>query len=153
RRGAAPSHRGELERRESPRPPPGRRAPQWPPQPSHHTDVPRRRCARGDAPSSSRRASRRARLDRHRRAAGEESRLVGGLRPAPRPPRAAARRDGVDPDDVIMNPLRARERGLTSTVTFPRGNLAPEGSVIKSTAIDPTVVEADGVYRHTGPAK
>src|SRR5262245_58817007 len=61
--------------------------------------------------------------------------------------------DGVDPDDVIMNPLRARERGLTSTVTFPRGNLAPEGSVIKSTAIDPTVVDADGVYRMVGPAR
>ncbi len=63
------------------------------------------------------------------------------------------RKDGVDPDDVIMNPARARERGLTSTVTFPRGNLAPEGSVIKSTAIDPSVVDPDGVYRKTGPAR
>ncbi|MBL9094493.1 MAG: YjhG/YagF family D-xylonate dehydratase, partial [Planctomycetaceae bacterium] len=62
-------------------------------------------------------------------------------------------RDGVDPDDVIMNPARARERGLTSTVCFPRGNLAPEGSVIKSTAIDARVVDADGVYRKTGPAR
>ncbi|MGA2501598.1 MAG: dihydroxy-acid dehydratase, partial [Tepidisphaeraceae bacterium] len=35
--------------------------------------------------------------------------------------------DGVDPDDVIMPPDRARSRGLTSTVTFPKGNLAPEG--------------------------
>jgi putative YjhG/YagF family dehydratase len=61
--------------------------------------------------------------------------------------------DGIDPDDVIMSPDRARERGLTSTVTFPRGNLAPEGSVIKSTAIDPSVVDADGVYRKTGPAR
>jgi len=61
--------------------------------------------------------------------------------------------DGVDPDDVIMNPERARKAGLTSTVTFPRGNLAPEGSVIKSTAIDPSVVDADGVYRKTGPAR
>ena len=61
--------------------------------------------------------------------------------------------DGVDPDDVIMGPDRARGRGLTSTVTFPRGNLAPEGSVIKSTAIDPSVVDADGVYRKTGPAR
>ena len=33
------------------------------------------------------------------------------------------------------------------------GNLAPEGSVIKSTAIDPSVVDADGVYRKVGPAK
>jgi xylonate dehydratase len=61
--------------------------------------------------------------------------------------------DGVDPDDVIMDPQAARGRGLTSTVTFPRGNLAPEGSVIKSTAIDPTVVDADGVYRKIGPAR
>ena len=62
-------------------------------------------------------------------------------------------KDGVDPDEVIMSPERARGRGMTSTVTFPRGNLAPEGSVIKSTAIDPTVVDADGVYRKTGPAR
>ena len=61
--------------------------------------------------------------------------------------------DGVDPDDVIMTPERARARGLTSTVTFPRGNLAPEGAVIKSTAIDPGVVDADGVYRKVGPAR
>lgn len=61
--------------------------------------------------------------------------------------------DGVDPDEVIFSPERAKERGLTSTVTFPRGNLAPEGAVIKSTAIDPTVVDADGVYRKEGPAK
>ena len=61
--------------------------------------------------------------------------------------------DGVDPDDVIMTPEQARARGLTSTVTFPRGNLAPEGAVIKSTAIDPAVVDADGVYRKVGPAR
>jgi xylonate dehydratase len=62
-------------------------------------------------------------------------------------------KDNIDPDEVIMSPERARSRGLTSTVTFPRGNLAPEGSVIKSTAIDPSVVDADGVYRKTGPAR
>jgi putative YjhG/YagF family dehydratase len=61
--------------------------------------------------------------------------------------------DGVDPDQVIMSPDGARRAGLTSTGTFPRGNLAPEGSVIKSTAIDPTVVDADGVYRKRGPAR
>ena len=62
-------------------------------------------------------------------------------------------RDGVDPDDVIMPPDVAATRGLTSTVCFPKGNLAPDGSVIKSTAIDPTVLDANGVYRLTGPAK
>ncbi|MFN0167359.1 MAG: YjhG/YagF family D-xylonate dehydratase [Bryobacteraceae bacterium] len=62
-------------------------------------------------------------------------------------------RDGVDPDDVIFDPSSARSKGLTSTVTFPKGNLAPGGSVIKSTAIDPSVVDADGVYRKVGPAR
>ncbi|MCL4857802.1 MAG: YjhG/YagF family D-xylonate dehydratase [Caldilineaceae bacterium] len=61
--------------------------------------------------------------------------------------------DGVDPDLVIMSPQQARDRGLTSTVTFPLGNLAPEGSVVKSTAIDPSTVGADGVYRKVGPAR
>jgi dihydroxyacid dehydratase/phosphogluconate dehydratase len=61
--------------------------------------------------------------------------------------------DGVEPDDVIMPPPRAKERGLTGTLVFPLGNLAPEGSVIKATSIDPSVVDADGVYRHEGPAR
>ncbi|RIK41482.1 MAG: YjhG/YagF family D-xylonate dehydratase [Chloroflexi bacterium] len=61
--------------------------------------------------------------------------------------------DGVDPDLVIMDPQGARDRGLKSTVTFPIGNLAPEGSVVKSTAIDPSKVDADGVYRKVGPAR
>ena len=61
--------------------------------------------------------------------------------------------DGVDPDDVIMAPEEAAKRGLASTFCAPVGNLAPEGSVIKSTAIDPSVLEADGSYRFTGPAK
>ena len=68
--------------------------------------------------------------------------------------RAALRvQDGVDPDDVILGPEKAQAKGLTSTVSFPRGNLAPEGSVIKSTAIDASVVDADGVYRKVGPAR
>jgi xylonate dehydratase len=62
-------------------------------------------------------------------------------------------RDGVDPNDVIMDSETSRQRGITSTVCFPTGNLAPEGSVIKSTAIDPTVVDADGVFRKVGPAR
>ncbi|MBJ6598195.1 dihydroxy-acid dehydratase [Enterobacter asburiae] len=58
--------------------------------------------------------------------------------------------DGVDPNDVILPPEKAKAKGLTSTVCFPTGNIAPEGSVIKATAIDPSVVGEDGVYRHTG---
>ena len=67
--------------------------------------------------------------------------------------RALMERDGIDPDDVIMTPDRARSRGLTATVCFPVGNLAPDGSVIKSTAIDPSLIDAANVYRHCGPAR
>jgi len=63
------------------------------------------------------------------------------------------REHGVDADDVIMSPDAAKKRGLTSTICFPHGNLAPDGSLIKSTAIDPAVVDADGLYRLTGRAK
>ena len=61
--------------------------------------------------------------------------------------------DGIDADEVIMGPDQARSRGLTATVCFPVGNLAPQGSVIKSTAIDPTLIGEDNVYRHRGPAR
>ena len=67
--------------------------------------------------------------------------------------RVLRERDGIEPADVIMDPASARARGLTSTVCFPAGNLAPEGSVIKATSIDPSVVDPDGVYRKTGPAR
>jgi len=67
--------------------------------------------------------------------------------------KAALKKDGIDPDDVIMSPDRARSRGLTPTVCFPVGNIAPEGAVIKSTAIDPSVVGKDGIFRMRGPAK
>jgi dihydroxyacid dehydratase/phosphogluconate dehydratase len=61
--------------------------------------------------------------------------------------------DGVDPDDVICPPATARRKGMTSTVCFPGGNLAPGGSVVKSTAIDRAALDEDGVYRLTGPAR
>jgi putative YjhG/YagF family dehydratase len=67
--------------------------------------------------------------------------------------RVLKERDGIDPQDVIMSPDRARSRGLTSAVCFPIGNLAPEGSVVKSTAIDPSIVGKDNVFRHIGPAR
>ena len=61
--------------------------------------------------------------------------------------------DGIDPDDVILSPTVAKEKGLTSTVCFPTGNICPAGSVIKATTLDPSVVDDDGVYRKTGPAR
>jgi putative YjhG/YagF family dehydratase len=61
--------------------------------------------------------------------------------------------DQVQPADVIMDADSARAAGLTSTVVFPVGNIAPEGAVIKATAIDPDVVDADQVYRRRGPAR
>ena len=61
--------------------------------------------------------------------------------------------DGIEADDVIMDADAARRRGLSPTTVFPVGNLAPEGSVVKATAIDPSVVGADGVYRHRGPVR
>lgn len=61
--------------------------------------------------------------------------------------------DGVDASDVISDPAGARAKGLTSTVCFPMGNIAPEGSVIKATSIDAKRVDADGTFRHTGRAK
>ena len=62
-------------------------------------------------------------------------------------------RDGIDADEVIFSPDRARARGLTSTVCFPTGNLAPQGSVVKSTAIDAGLMGEDGVFFHRGPAR
>jgi putative YjhG/YagF family dehydratase len=60
--------------------------------------------------------------------------------------------DAVEADDVIMDPETARRRGLGGSAAFPLGNLAPEGSVVKATAIDPSVID-DEVYHHRGPAR
>jgi putative YjhG/YagF family dehydratase len=60
--------------------------------------------------------------------------------------------DGVDPESVIFPPDRARQAGMTGTLAFPTGNLAPDGSVVKATAIDPSLI-SDGVYRHVGRAR
>ncbi len=60
---------------------------------------------------------------------------------------------GVDADQVIHSPASAAQHGITPTLTFPTGNLAPEGSVIKSTSIDPSKLDAQGVYCHQGPAR
>ncbi len=54
---------------------------------------------------------------------------------------------------MILPPPRAKAAGLTSTVSFLGGNLAPEGALVKSTAIDPSLLGADGVFLHEGPAR
>jgi dihydroxyacid dehydratase/phosphogluconate dehydratase len=74
------------------------------------------------------------------------------------PTRLAARQrlrelDGIDADRVIMGPDAARAAGMSSALVFPVGNLAPDGAVIKATAIDASVIDADNVYRHTGRAR
>ena len=85
---------------------------------------------------------------------GRRARLVGAIRTPRGPARACcASATASTPTTSSWTPMARRRRGLTSTVTFPMGNLAPGGSVIKSTAIDPSVVDADGVYRKTGPAR
>ena len=61
--------------------------------------------------------------------------------------------DGVDPDEVIMSPEQARRKGITSTVTYVKGNLAPDGAIVKSTAIDRSMIGPDGIYRLTGHAR
>ncbi len=61
--------------------------------------------------------------------------------------------DGIDPGRVILSPTNARSAGLTSTVTFLQGNLAPEGALVKSTAISPKLINASGLYEHEGPAR
>ncbi|HEY0714121.1 MAG TPA: YjhG/YagF family D-xylonate dehydratase, partial [Polyangia bacterium] len=61
--------------------------------------------------------------------------------------------DGIDPDDVIRSPAAAATAGMRGTMTFVGGNLAPEGAVIKSTAIDPNALDADGIYDLIGRAR
>jgi xylonate dehydratase len=61
-------------------------------------------------------------------------------------------RDGVDPDTVIYSPTKAEQHGLNRTLVFPTGNVAPDGSVIKATSIDPTLLN-NGVYEFVGNAR
>jgi dihydroxyacid dehydratase/phosphogluconate dehydratase len=61
--------------------------------------------------------------------------------------------DGVSADEVIFAPAQARARAMSGTLVFPRGNLAPEGSVVKAAAIDPSLFDANGIFLHEGPAR
>lgn len=57
---------------------------------------------------------------------------------------------GVDPAEVIMDPATATRKGFTGTLVFPKGNLAPQGSVVKATAIAPEVAIEGKRYLHRG---
>ena len=70
---------------------------------------------------------------------GRNARRVGAVAAAQAVARSAARGRRRRSGRRDHEPGAARERGLTPTVCFPRGNLAPEGSIVKSTAIDPRV--------------
>ncbi len=60
----------------------------------------------------------------------------------------------VDADDVILSPDAARRRGLTPTICFPVGNLAPERKRYQEhIRIDPSLIDENNVYRHNGPAR
>jgi putative YjhG/YagF family dehydratase len=56
--------------------------------------------------------------------------------------------DGVDPDDVIVS----QDKNFGGTLIFPTGNLAPQGSVVKSTAIDASLWKND-IYENIGAAR
>jgi putative YjhG/YagF family dehydratase len=57
------------------------------------------------------------------------------------------------PDQVILSPEEAKKANMKSTLTFPSGNLAPEGAVIKSGAIAPEMIGDNGIYYKKGVAK
>jgi xylonate dehydratase len=61
--------------------------------------------------------------------------------------------DGIDPANVIMDADSARRAGFSSALVFPTGNIAPHGSVIKATSIDPSMIDAENRYRHRGQAR
>ena len=59
----------------------------------------------------------------------------------------------MNPDSIIMDADSAEKAGLTSTVVFPSGNIAPQGSVIKATSIDPSLIDGNKVYSHTSQVR
>jgi putative YjhG/YagF family dehydratase len=61
--------------------------------------------------------------------------------------------DGVDPDEVIMAPAKAKKMGLEATVIIHRGNLAPEGALVKSSVMDPVLFDANGVFKSVRDAR
>ena len=67
--------------------------------------------------------------------------------------RVLRERDGIDPDDVIMVAGGRASARSDADGVFPDGNLAPEGAVIKSTAIDPKAWSAPTASTARGPGE
>ena len=152
RRPRAP-HRARLDRSQPHDAAAGERTAQWPHRSSHRPRVSGRRRARGHAPPPRFGPHRRHGPHRHGPAAGAKCSTPGAPRRARERLRDALReRDGVDPDDVIFSPARAAEAGLRGTLAFLTGNIAPEGSVVKATTIDPALLTG-GCYAHVGRAR
>ena len=63
------------------------------------------------------------------------------------------KKDNIDPDDVILDPATARGPRPDQHRHLPRGNLAPAGLGHQEHLHRPGVVDADGIYRKTGPAR
>ena len=119
--GLRAADRRRLDRRQPPRAAPRRRAAQRPGPSSDGARLPRRRRARGDASTCAGSAcSTLDVLTVTGRNARRGARRVGNVANAASASAPLLReQDGVDPDDVILPPGRARARGLTSTVDFP----------------------------------
>lgn len=63
------------------------------------------------------------------------------------------RLDDVHPDEVILPPAKAAELRLGNTLAFLRGNLAPEGAVVKTAALNADLFSPTGLLQREGPAK
>ena len=62
-------------------------------------------------------------------------------------------KDGVDPDEIVMSPQKAVSTGLARTLAFLSGNLAPDGAIVKATAIAADLFGDDDIYYHRGRAR
>jgi putative YjhG/YagF family dehydratase len=62
-------------------------------------------------------------------------------------------KDGIAPDEVVMAPEKAGSRGLARTLAFLSGNLAPDGAIVKATAIAAELFGEDRTYHHKGRAR
>ena len=131
----------------------GGRATEWAQQFRNRSGVSRRRGAGSDAPSANRGPARLQRAHRDRNKLDENLNWWEQSERRRELKKRLRELDSIDASQVILSPDAARASGLTPTICFPAGNLAPEGSVIKSTAIDPSLIDEQNAYRHTGPAR